>query len=191
MSTWTNSAGSVILALLLSATAAPAEVKVTPPPGYCVSPGGTEAGVVLMGSCAGMNGRPSGRRVPAAILTATIGPEGSAVPVDGAALQAFFGSTAGRAALSRDGRAATVQVLETAVVADAGRGLAFILRVRDSAPFPGGRATEEYWRALLPLGDRMVTLTVLGLAAQPMEPAAGLALLRDFIASMRRANRGS
>lgn len=195
MSTWTSKVRlGLATALILAAMGAAADeptVKVAPPKGFCISEGSGTTGLVLMGTCAGMKGAAAAPGGQPAILTAMIGPQGSGAPIEGqgAALQAFFSSSQGRAALSRSGRAGSVQVLQTAVIADADRGEVFILRVRDVTPFPGGQATEDYWRALLPLGDRMVTLTVLGLVAQPLEPKAGLALLRDFVAAMRRANR--
>ena len=72
------------------------------------------------------------------------------------------------------------EVLETAVLPDPRNGPAFALRARDVAPFPGGRATDDYWRAMMPVGDRMVTLTVMGLAAAPLSREAGLDLLREW-----------
>lgn len=197
MSTWTSRVRRAALLLLVAvpvsgAAAEDAGVRIAAPRGYCISESDAAAGIVLIGTCAGMKGAArSPRSAPPAILTATVGPGGSAIVIDGneSELSAFFTSPQGHRALSRSGRASSVVVLETAVLPDARNGPAFLLRARDIAPFPGGRATDDYWRALMPVGDRMITLTVLGLQAAPLDRDTGLGLLRDFVTSMRRANR--
>lgn len=203
MSTWTSRSSRValcsvglVLACLAAAPVAFAAddpgVRVVPPRGFCISEGNVQQGLVLIGTCAAVQGGTDfGRAEPPAILTATVGPPGSAMPIEGQAevLTGFFTSTAGRRALSRSGRADTVEILEAVVLPDRRFGPAFALHARDTAPFPGGRASADYWRALFPVGSQMVTLTVTGLVADPMDRDAGLALLREFVAAIYRANR--
>jgi hypothetical protein len=167
-------------------------VRVVPPRGFCISEGNEQQGLVLIGTCAAVRGGAGfGRADVPAILTATVGPPGSAMPIEGQAevLTGFFTSAAGRRALSRSGRAETVEILEAVILPDRRFGPAFALHARDTAPFPGGKASADYWRALFPLGSQMVTLTVTGLVAYPMDRDAGLALLREFVAAIYRANR--
>lgn len=161
MSIWTSS----LIALLLPMAAAAETLRVAPPDGYCTVPGGGEKMVVL-GPC------PDGDAAPA-VLTVMTGAAGSASALaDQAAVARWLGTEAGRAALSRRGRARDVTVLEMR-----GRGDALLVRLRDPA------AMGESWRILVPLADRMVTLTVTA-------PKGGtLALAEEFLTSMRTANR--
>lgn len=160
-------------------------VTLAPPQGYCIEPGSRlereDTAILIAGRCAGEVAR------PAAVLTATVGAEGSGSGVDvttgGAELAAFFRSTAGRKALSRRGRAADVQVLEAV-----GTPQAFLLRLTDRAPQRGAGVQAESWRAVLPLNRRLVSLTVTGPAATPLDRAGGQALIRDFVAATIAAN---
>ena len=161
-------------------------VTVAAPRGYCVEPAAVletaDSALVLIGRCTGGAANP---RAPA-ILSAAVSRPGSGLDIaaSGEALAGFFGSEPGRAALSRSGSAATVTVLETVVV-----GEAFVIALRDTSPDP--TASPESWRAVLVLAGRLVTLTVTGTAAAPLDPEAGRALLDRFIAAMQAANRGS
>lgn len=146
------------------------------PAGYCIAPGagrrGADNAVVLMGRCrAGTDASP-------AMLTLSVGEAGSAgaMAAGGAALAEYFTSSAGRAALSRDGRARDVIVLEAVSTQNA-----FLLHVRD-------RAVGDYWRAILGLRGRLVTLSVAGPEGQPLEAAKGRGLLDAAVAALRRAN---
>lgn len=151
-------------------------VTAAAPAGYCIAPGagrrGEDSAVVLMGRCR------AGTEASPAIVTLSVGAAGSAgaMAAGGEALAGYFTSDPGRAALSRDGRAGDVAVLEAISAGDA-----FLLHVRD-------RAVGDYWRAILGLRGRLVTLSVAGPEGQPLEEATGRRLLDAAVAALRRAN---
>ena len=151
-------------------------ITVAAPRGYCVDPAATreqgDTAVVLMGRCK------FAPAVAPALLTMSIGPAASsgAMAAGGAALTEYFTSPAGRAALSRSGRAQDVTVIE-ARMADG----AYLLRL-------GDRAVGDYWRAVVGLNGRLVTLSVNGAQGAPLNPEAGRALLDAALAALRRAN---
>lgn len=205
MSTWTSKRplAALALGLILLAGCVPAggsgalatpvrvqpvldgAVRVAAPPGYCVDPAsvmrGQDSAIVLIGRCR------AGTQTAPAILTAAVGAAGSAIDVATGSddLAAFFGSRAGRVALSRSGRADTVRVIEAVGTPDA-----FLIRLSDTSPNPYGPAEPESWRAVTSVGGRLVTLTVSGTADAPLAPAAGRALIERFVAAMAAANRG-
>ncbi len=160
------------------------------PPGYCIEPKAShdegDSAVVLMGRCSGASSA-----APALIAVSIGAPGSSAVLQSGAqALSDYFLSPAGRAALARDGRAASVTIRKTAI-ADG----ALILRVED-------RGVGPYWRAILGLKGRLVTLSVsapdtaagtaaeTGPAGAPLDEATGRRILDRAVLAMRRANSG-
>lgn len=161
-------------------------LRVAPPAGYCIAPTARQeqddSALVLMGRCAGQTGKAP------ALLTATIGPAGSASGIDpatdGTQIAAFFTSDKGRAALSRRGRAEDVTVNRMAR-----QGGALLLHLSDRGQAQDGTSVQpDNWRALLPLGGRLVTLTVNGLQTAPLSPEAGQTLIGAFAAAMRQAN---
>ncbi len=123
-------------------------VQVGVPRGYCIDRAASrEAGdtaVVVMGRC-----RNDVDAAPA-ILTVAIGPaaSGGVLGGGGEALAAYFTSDAGRAALSRNGRASAVTILQAKMV-----GPAFVLRIAD-------RNAGTYWRGVESVAGRLVTVTV-------------------------------
>ena len=165
-------------------------VTVAGPRGYCIDrpasrDGGGQA-FVLLGSCASLSASPFAPRPrDAAILTATVLDGGGDIAGSFGAMDGFFRSEAGRSALSRSGAAASVEVLQTGVL-----GGVFMLRARDSAPLGDGsvQGDSEYWRAILAVNGRMVTLSVLGLAGRPLPDAAKRSILDAFLARMRAEN---
>ncbi|WP_343080625.1 cation transport ATPase [Ostreiculturibacter nitratireducens] len=204
MSTWISKAAFALLApAILSACvaggtgSAPTQVAVlgssvtvAGPRGYCVdstaSRDGAESAFVLLGSCASLAGTPFAPAPKApAILTASVLAEGAELVAETAPLAAFFRSASGRAALSRSGNAETVEVLET-FEAD---GVMF-LRVRDiSESGTQGQPVEpEYWRAVLALNGRLVTLSALGHQARPLSAGDKRAAIDAFLARMLAAN---
>ncbi|NJM81866.1 MAG: cation transport ATPase, partial [Tabrizicola sp.] len=115
---------------------------------------------------------------PPAVITATVGTAGSAAILASAPgqLAAFFASPEGRATLSRTGDADEVTMLEILASDDA-----LVLHLTD-------RAVGEYWRAVLGLRGRLVTLAVTPPAGLPLSPAEGRRLLDRSISAMRAAN---
>ena len=95
----------------------------------------------------------------------------------GAALAAFFASAQGRATLSRDGRASDVRVIEALSVGDA-----FLMHLQD-------RDLGDYWRAVVGIKGRLVTLSATGTPAVPLNPKDGRKVLDAELNAMRLANR--
>jgi hypothetical protein len=151
-------------------------IAITGPRGYCVDPAATreqgDTAVVLMGRCK------FALAVEPALLTVSIGPVASAgaMAAGGEALTAYFTSTDGRAALSRIGRAGDVTVLEALMADDA-----YLLHLKD-------RVVGDYWRAVVGLNGRLVTISANGAQDAPLAPASGRALLDATLAALRRAN---
>jgi hypothetical protein len=188
MSTWTSKALLLTLALAACVPAgasfksprtAPVlagAVQVGVPRGYCIDRrAGREAAdtaVIVMGRC-----RTDVDAAPA-VLTTAIGPaaSGGVLAGGGAALAAFFTSDAGRAALSRNGRADAVTILQAKMV-----GPAFILRIAD-------RNAGASWRGVSSVMGRLVTVTV---TFPDGADTDGEALLIDTLRLIRQANGGA
>lgn len=207
MSTWINRGpGVVALALALAACVATGTsgtravavsggaVTVTGPQGYCIDRGATREGAsgafVLFGTCAALTGSASaGQPAQAAVLTASVG-QPAAPGVDLAAtlpaMASFFPSEPGRAALSRSGDAGTVSVHEVTRAGDV-----LYIRLSDIAVAADQSVQPGYWRALMPVRGRIVTLTVLSPARAPLTFADQRAILDRFVARMRGANAGT
>jgi hypothetical protein len=151
-------------------------MQVAAPSGYCVDKQSArqqaDGAVVLIGRCN------QSSQLPPAVISATIGTAGSAGALAGgdAALAEFFRSPDGRAALSRAGSADTVQILEAASLDGA-----FALHIAETG-------LGDYWRAVLGLSGRLVTLSVQGPNGSDMDAGVGRGLLGGTIAAMRRAN---
>lgn len=169
-------------------------VTVTGPEGYCIDRGATRESAsgafVLFGTCAALTRSASaGQPARAAVLTASVG-QPAAVGVDLAAnlpaMAAFFRSVPGRAALSRSGDAGTVRVEETGKAGDA-----LYIRLSDRSAAAGQSVEPGYWRALIPVQGRIVTLAVLSPAQAPLTSSEQRALLDRFVARMRAANPGT
>lgn len=197
MSIWINkpAAQALILCLVLAACdtvggglrvrpVLGGAAKIAAPAGYCIDPAGVleknDTVIALVGRCAVAT--PSAR----AILTAMVGARDTGIGIreEGAELARFFASPPGRAALSRSGRAATVQVLEAMTLGDA-----VLIRLTDTSRNPSGDMGQaESWRAVLTLHGRLVTLTVTGTTDAPLTRDAGRALLGAFLSAMQMAN---
>lgn len=151
-------------------------VTVAAPSGYCIDKASArqqnDGAVVLIGRC---NGR---SQVPAGVISVTMGAAGSAAVIadGGAALAQFFGSTAGRAALSRSGDAASVQIRSAASLDGA-----YALEIAETG-------VAEYWRAVFGLSGRLVTVSVQGHEGAALDTSSGKQLLGAAILAMRRAN---
>ncbi len=147
------------------------EMVARPPAGYCVDREASAAqgggAVVLMGRCSGKTAA-----VPALIALSVGEPGSSAVLRTGAkALSDYFRSPAGRAALARDGKAASVRVQQTSIAEGA-----LLLRVVD-------QAVGDYWRVVFGLKGRLVTISV-----RAEDPAQGRRIVDLALAAMRQAN---
>jgi len=156
-------------------------VTVAGPAGYCVDDTATresdnEAFVLLVRCAATRRNSP----VLSATVTGMMAP-GTAEADNLSRLGTYLETSAGRAQLSRTGSAADVSILRAQVVDGA-----LWLRIDDS----GNPDTFEpgYWRAILPVAGRVVTLSVLSAQAHPVDEERGLMVLRDFTAAMRNRN---
>jgi|SynMetStandDraft_2_1070026.scaffolds.fasta_scaffold06729_2 hypothetical protein len=156
-------------------------VTVTGPAGYCVDESGTresanEAFVLLVRCVATRRNSP----ILSATVTGLMAP-GSADADNLMRLGTFLDTRGGRRQLSRDGDASDVTIIETRV-----EDGALWLRIEDS----GNPDTFEpgYWRAILPVSGRVVTLSVLSSRAHPVAEERGLMVLRDFVAALRSRN---
>jgi hypothetical protein len=164
-------------------------VAIAGPAGYCVDPVGTRetsnGAFVLLGSCAALNGPGAPHPGRLAVLTASVaaqpGEPAVAELVD--ELAAVFTTEAGLAMLSRSGEADSVTLLETEP-----RDGVLYLRLRDTSGFDGPPVAEEYWRAILDAGGRMVMLSVIPLVEPQMSSEAAHGLLQAFVARVRREN---
>lgn len=208
MSTWTSRAAALLLALAPSAcveglapagsapraiTVAGGAVAVTGPAGYCVdrraSREGDGGAFVLFGTCAALSGTlAAGQPANPAVLTASVAPgaaDEAAFVASFPAMARFFGSDAGRAALSRAGKAATVRV-----GAASSRDGVLYLSVTDTAAERGKAVQPDYWRAILLLRGHLVTLSVMSLADRPLTSAEKRQTLDAFVLRMRAANAG-
>ncbi|WP_417600839.1 hypothetical protein [Pararhodobacter oceanensis] len=158
-------------------------VNVTGPVGYCADTQATresdiEAFVLLV--------RCRGTLRPAPVLSATITglpAPSSDDPGSLRRLAGFLATTAGRAQLSRSGDPSDVTVHEATYA-----NSAIWLLIEDSGNPSGFDPT--YRRAILPIGGRIVTLSVLSASEHPVDSGSALATLRRFVTRMRRANAG-
>ncbi len=202
-SIWTFRAASALAAIALSACGADFAVTrkapdkivvsgtdfvVAGPPGYCIdrslSKDRGENAFVMMGSCASISGRLD-RPTPAApaVLTVAISPEIGLTSVPVSALKTYVQTQSGRAALSRTGRAAEIQVIETHAV----DGVLFI-HARDSATISMAGFSDTFWRALFPLNGRLVTASVVRLESRPISRDAGFATAQELAGRLKREN---
>ncbi len=166
------------------------DVVIAGPHGFCVDPTETKdsanSAFVLLGSCAAISNtshRPN-PDIPA-ILMATVSRKSASAPIASstATLARFFKSDAGRAALSRDGKAETVEVIETL-----GRNDVFYIHARDSSTGTLAGAGDEYWRGLFNVKGRIVSVSVVWLEDHPISTAAGFETLGEFANRIKREN---
>ena len=166
-------------------------VVVIGPAGYCIDPAATRDGpdgaFVLFGTCAALAGsRAAGQPEKPALLTVSVlpgAPDDATFADSFPALTTFFRSEPGRAALSRSGEAGDVTV-EAVVPA----GGALLLKLRDLSAARGQPVEADYWRAVLSLEGRMITVSALGLRDTPLSSTEKRRTLEDLISRMRAAN---
>ncbi|WP_323035697.1 hypothetical protein [Pararhodobacter sp.] len=156
-------------------------VTVVGPIGYCVDTEATresdiEAFVLLV--------RCRGTLRPAPVLSATVTGLTAPTSNDPGALRrlaGFLSTPAGRAQLSRSGDPSEVTVVESTYANNA-----IWLLIEDHGNPES--FDPSYWRAVLPIAGRIVTLSVLSAREHPLDSDSGLATLRSFVSRMRGAN---
>lgn len=152
------------------------EIQVRAPQSYCVDTpsarSAEDAAVVLIGRCT------PGGNVAAALVTVTIGRTASgAVMLAGTeALRAFMSSPAGRRALARSGRAEDVEVVQSGVVQDR-----LLLHLKD-------RQAGDYWRAVMEIKGRLVTISASGAEGAPLSAEDGRKLVDATVTALIAAN---
>lgn len=107
--------------------------------------------------------------------------EAGALP-NGATLQKFFATEAGRSALAQNGRAESVRVIESRMV----DGQVY-LRCSDESI--GAAAAPETWRAIFGLDGRFVSISLYGPADEPIDSEKGFDALVEQVRKLRAANR--
>lgn len=161
------------------------DVTVKGPSGYCVDTGISRPrnGLAVMAACSTLSGEGT---VPwrNAIIVVQAGEAGSsAVTGAEASLRDLLDSPAGKSLLSTTNDAETITLRRTS----AGRGLVSVAFV-DSGPVPMPGVANAEWRGFMDFDDRLVTLSLRGLADDPLSPADGASLLREAVAALRSAN---
>jgi len=164
-------------------------VLIAGPAGYCVDRTQTrdsDRGVfVLLASCASVakNSRAAKPHAPA-MLTASVSHSNNARIIDSMQrLDTYFKTGPGQAALARDGQARSVSVLRTQKSAGV-----YYLHVVDKSPNYQVGLSTEYWRALLDVSGRIVTLNVIGFQDNPIGDIDELATLQAFVARVQGEN---
>ncbi|MCA0042281.1 hypothetical protein [Celeribacter litoreus] len=160
-------------------------VDVMAPGGFCVDPASLRSGFVLMGHCSGLNGQHNPRlKGRTAVITLSLSdPLDQTAVFEADELSRVFSTVAGRAALSRSGRAETVTVLESSVKDDA-----VILHAVDRSAATQEGLDDTYWRGFFELEGRLATVTVTPFADTPMGDASAKRLLNDVISDLKARN---
>lgn len=167
-------------------------VVVAGPRGFCVDTASTRPSgavpFVMMGNCAviSRDGRAPQPDIRA-VLTASVATLDPAFVFDSAdpGLPVFFQSAEGRAALSRAGDPASVEVLESFA-----RGPAFYLHARDTSPGPVANLDATHWRAVFGVNGRVVSAAVLDFQGSALPPDRSLMVLSQFVDRIRMQSVG-
>lgn len=160
------------------------QITIAGPPGYCIDRRGSQlmggAAFVLMASCATVS---QAATVPGPVspglLTASVEKNPGDAPSP-SALQSFLSSPTGRAAMARDGQAASLTVLEKET-----RDGALLMRVRDTSANNPEELQADYWRAMFSLNGHLITATAKGFASRPLSSDSGYDKLVDLMARSR------
>ena len=166
-------------------------VVIIGPSGYCIDRAATrdgpEGAFVLFGTCAALaNSRSAGQPDRPAVLTVSVlpgAPDAATFAESLSALATFFRSAPGRAALSRSGKADDVTVAN--IVPANG---ALLLELRDTSAVRGQQVEPDYWRGVLELEGRIVTVSALSLGSRPLTSGQKRQVLETLIARIRAAN---
>ena len=152
--------------------------------GWCVdsttSRRGDDRVVVVLGSCAAIAGTEQASPDVDGVVTVSVDAD-DAEPPSLDALESFFGTEAGRAALARNGQANSIDILDMRE----SDGI-LVLHAADESVAPG--IAPDVWRALFDLQGRFVSISLFGVAAQPISPDLGRATLANQVDRLRAAN---
>ena len=153
-------------------------VVISAPNGYCIDPlaslSGQSAAFVLMASCRAVTGDSSAALpVVHGLLTASIDGQPGSFPSE-ESLARFFASPNGRAALSRSGDPAA---MELGAVFTREGVLYLHASETGSDPALGGQS----WRAVFEVNGRMVTATLRDFAGHPIAQAEGFRTVEHLV----------
>ncbi|QDY69920.1 hypothetical protein [Qingshengfaniella alkalisoli] len=163
-------------------------VVIVGPDGYCIDDRSTrddpEGTLILLGSCAALTGAETAVPELPALLTALVSPRSDIIQRPTTVqLEEFFRSDEGLSALSYGGDPTKVDLLSVTT-----RGDALVLSIADSSEERPAELTDTFWRAVLPVRDRLVVLTVNPIQGSSMSDGDAFDTLRDFIGKTRAAN---
>lgn len=153
--------------------------------GWCVDQASSRAGadraVVVLGSCAAIagNDRAAAPDVDGVVTVSVDAAEVAPPPLE--ALESFFATEAGRAALARDGQAESIEIVEMSQ----SDGM-LLVHAADRSASSGIAA--DFWRALFDLDGRLVSVTLFGVEDDPISPDLGRSTLSAQVASLRDVN---
>ncbi len=166
------------------------QIILTAPEGFCVEPTATRddgaTGFALFGNCAVIsNRRSAGQPEVLAILTASVSAADPNQTLQDAIpeMPRFFASDEGRSLLSRAGDADSVEILDSFHQGDV-----FFLHAADSSASEMQDVRPDYWRSYFDVGNRIATLTVMGLDENPISSEVSLTLLQEFTQIVIAAN---
>lgn len=155
------------------------------PQGYCVDPDSSSPsrGFAILAPCVTLDVE-NAPEVVRAIVTIQAGPEGSAlVSSDALGFAAFLKGDGGPLVLSRSGEASTVTLTEVRQFKNR-----VAVYLRDAAPAFIDGAQEAEWRAFIDVAGRLLTISVRGLDAAPLNAGQGSALLDQAVEAIFAAN---
>ncbi len=156
--------------------------------GWCVDEATTRTGrdtaVVVLGSCAALarNALAPQPDLPGVVTVSIDGTRGAAPSPEEFA--AYFVSEPGRAALARDGRADSVEIIDVTSETD-------VLYLGASDRSVSSSASPITWRALFEMGGRIVSVSLYGPPNDPIERSEGLRTLEAQIDRLMIANGAS
>lgn len=155
-------------------------------PGYCADTSrldlAHDPSVVLFGSCNALKDNALTAAIDPALVTVTVARRRSIAP-DMAALHDLLATAAGRAQLSRNGDADSVEILDLRIE----DGMV-LLRSVDTSPGAPPSTGAETWRALLGIDGRLVSVSLTPFADRPLAPEMALATLKAQCDRLRAAN---
>ncbi len=170
-----------------SAVVTKSQVRIAGPYGFCVDPISTskrpERAFVVFGNCAAIsksNDAPQPFVDAVALVSVSVlGEEESKALANPQALEQFLVSVPGRATLSRSGQADTVEIFDSFATSQA-----VYLRIKDDSRGGASGLDQAYWRGFRMLASAAVSVSVAGPEGQPLPPAAGLDLAREFVGNL-------
>lgn len=156
-------------------------VKIKAPTGYCIDPTSRRSGLnghfAVIASCAALDVR--GVAWPRTVAVMTVSATRAALPAASVPeLERFVTSPEGRSLLSSGGDGA-VEILQT----ESASGAFFVRVAEQNAPVTD--LEQTYWRGLVAAGGRLVSLTVRGYDAEPLDAGSGLQLIRTLATDIR------